>query len=316
MRAAAVHPLLAVPCVVVGERKVRRPVAQRLANGDALGIERIGDAAGDGLGALLVDVPALEMLERRRIHDDQRRVNDGAGVHQRSGQHIAAPLDGAGEDAVQQRDGIAFAAGGEYAGRQPLGADGDRRLEGAMLARKPRQRAGLGEDRVGVVAGVALRHGEQHRAEGARRHEHHLVAGEMRRQHAGDVGLGRRRRRAHDELGPLHRLADVGGDQAQARLMPAPEILDGDDAAGCAMRLDGLAIATPQPHVVAGKREITGRRQRAISTAQYGDPHSLPAPFRLPPLRPATRSLSLKCCTLPMALRGRLSTITYSRGTL
>ena len=155
VRAAAVHPLLAVLRVVVGERKVRGAIAQRLANGDALGIERVGDAARDRLGALLVDVPALEMLERRRIHDDQRRVNDGAGVHQRARQGIPARLDRAGEDAVEERDGIALRGAREDAGRQPLGADGDRHLEGPMLAREPRQRAGLGEDRVGAIAGVA-----------------------------------------------------------------------------------------------------------------------------------------------------------------
>ena len=99
---------------------------------------------------------------------------------------------------------------------------------------------------------------------------------------AGDVGLGRCRRRAHNELGPVHGLTDIVGDEARARLVPTPEVLDGDDAAGRAMRLDGRAVASPQAHVVPGQREITGRRERAIATAQYGDSHPVPAPFPPP----------------------------------
>ena len=45
---------------------MRRAVAERFAHRDALGIERVGDAAHRGLRAFLMDVPALEMLERRR----------------------------------------------------------------------------------------------------------------------------------------------------------------------------------------------------------------------------------------------------------
>ena len=45
VRAAAVHPFLALAGVVVGERKMRRAIAERLAHRDAFGIERIGDAA-------------------------------------------------------------------------------------------------------------------------------------------------------------------------------------------------------------------------------------------------------------------------------
>ena len=99
VRAAAVHPFLAFAGVVVGERKVRRAVAQRLAHRDALAVERIGDAPDRRLRALLVDVPALEMLERPGIHDDQRRMDDRAGIHQRGRERVAAVLDHAGKRA-------------------------------------------------------------------------------------------------------------------------------------------------------------------------------------------------------------------------
>ena len=79
---------------------MRRAVAERLAHRDALGVERVGDAAHGRLRALVVDVPALEMLERRGIHDDQRRMDDRPGVHQRAGQRIAAVLDHAGKRAA------------------------------------------------------------------------------------------------------------------------------------------------------------------------------------------------------------------------
>ena len=100
VRAAAVHPLLAVLGVVVGEREVRRAIAERLAHRDALRVERVGDAAHGGLRALLVDVPALEMLERRGVHGDQRRMDDRPGIHQRAGERIAAVLDHAGKRAA------------------------------------------------------------------------------------------------------------------------------------------------------------------------------------------------------------------------
>src|SRR5262245_63761939 len=72
MRTAAVHPLLALLGVMVGEREMRGAVTQRLAHGDALGIERVGDAADRGLRALLVDIPALEVLERAAVHGNAR----------------------------------------------------------------------------------------------------------------------------------------------------------------------------------------------------------------------------------------------------
>src|SRR5262245_17555301 len=76
MRTAAVHPLLTVLGVMVGEREMWGAVTERLAYGDALGIERVGHAAGRRLRALLVDIPALEMLERAGVHGDEWRMND------------------------------------------------------------------------------------------------------------------------------------------------------------------------------------------------------------------------------------------------
>ena len=58
--------ILALACVVMCQRKVRRAIARALAHRDPFGIERVGDAADRGSCAFLVNVPALEMLDRTR----------------------------------------------------------------------------------------------------------------------------------------------------------------------------------------------------------------------------------------------------------
>ena len=147
---------------------MRRTVAERFAQRDAFAVERVGDAADGRLGALLVDVPALEMLQRPGIHDDQRRMDDRPGIHQRGRERVAAILDHAGKRRPQHRERMVLSGQREDAGRQPLGAHGDRRLERPVLAREPRQRPGLGERDLGAVAGIVRGLGEQQRAERAR----------------------------------------------------------------------------------------------------------------------------------------------------
>ena len=66
----------------------------------------------------------------------------------------ARPITSSAWSRVRQR---------KHADRQPLGADGDRDLERAVLARQPGQRAGLGKAGVGAVAGVVRGLGEDHR---------------------------------------------------------------------------------------------------------------------------------------------------------
>ena len=174
VRAAAVHPLLAFLGIVIGERKMRGAVAERCAHGDALGIERVGDAARRGLGALLVDVPAVEMLQRAGVHSDERWMDDGPGIHQRAGERVAAILDHAGESLRDDGQRVVLARERKHAGGQALGPHGDRDLERPMLARQPRQRPGFRKGHVGRIAGITCSLGEQHRAERCRRQEHHL----------------------------------------------------------------------------------------------------------------------------------------------
>src|SRR5207244_12428042 len=95
VRAAAIHPDLTLGGVMMRQRKMRRAIAQRLAHGNSLGIERVGDAADRGLRAFLVDVPALEMLDRSGVHDNQRRGDGRSGIPQSTGSCISAGLDNA-----------------------------------------------------------------------------------------------------------------------------------------------------------------------------------------------------------------------------
>ncbi len=91
VREVAVHPVRGR--VVVGEREMRRPVAERLARGDPLRIECVVHAADRRLRAFLVDVPSGKMRDGARIHDDERRMDDRAGVHQGRGAVSYTHLD-------------------------------------------------------------------------------------------------------------------------------------------------------------------------------------------------------------------------------
>ena len=312
MRAAAVHPLLAILGVVLHEREMRTAIAEGFANGDALGIERVGDAADRGLRAFLVNVPGFEMLQWPGIHHDQRRMNDRAGIHQRAGQSIAARLDDAGESLVDYLAGVIGQRQRKHAGRQPLGADGDGDLEGPVLARQPRQRAGLGKGDAGVVAGVMGGFGENHRAEGRRRKIHHLAVLEMWRELPRDVGLCEGRRGTQDQFDVKDRFRNVGGHQRELRVVGPLGILDDDARAGGLVCGHGIGVAAPEADLVTRQGEITGRGERSVAAAQNCD-----FQWDSPSIGVAAWScFNLKCCTLPSAVRGSSVTKTMSRGTL
>ncbi len=120
MRAAAIHPLLAFAGVMMRQRKMRTAIAEGLAHRDALGIERVGDAADRGLRTFLVNVPAFEMFDRAGIHHDQRRMNDRPGIHQRARQRVAAGLDHAGKRASDHVERVTWHSSAET--RRPAAA--------------------------------------------------------------------------------------------------------------------------------------------------------------------------------------------------
>lgn len=252
---------------------MRRTEAERLAHGDALAIERISDAAHGRLGALLVNVPVREVLQRRGIHDDERRVDDGTRIHQRARERIAARLDNARKGAADDGERTLAQPQRQYAGRQALGANRDRDLERTVLARKPRQGAGLGERDVSAVADRARGLREHHGAKSARRQKNDLPVGKMRSDYARDIHLCRRRHGADDEFGAAHHLGNVCGDERGPCLVAAAKIFDDDRPARCLVRGDGIAIAPPQPDLVARQDKIPGRGERSVSAAEDCDAH-------------------------------------------
>jgi len=123
----------------------------------------------------------------------------------------------------------------KHANRQPFGTDADSDLERPVLARQPRQGAGLCETRVGAIASVVHSLGENYGAEGGRRQEHRLAVSEMRRDQSRDNGLSEGRGRAQDQLGTADGFGDVGRHQRQLHVVAAIDVLDENARARRAM---------------------------------------------------------------------------------
>ncbi|KAG0926751.1 hypothetical protein G6F31_018277 [Rhizopus arrhizus] len=163
---------------MVGQRKVRRGITQGDADGDAFGVQRVGHAADRGLRAFVVDVPLVEVLQRAGVHHDERRVDDRAGIHQRTGQAVLDGFDGR-IGLPQQRQGFLRQTAGEYARGQAGGVAADHHPV-AVLAGQVGQRAGFRIGDAGRIARVFLGAGEEVAAEGARRQEHDLSIAQQR----------------------------------------------------------------------------------------------------------------------------------------
>src|SRR5258708_34213843 len=83
VRATTIHPLLALGCVMMRQRKVRAAIAKAFTYRDAFGIQRVGDPATRSLRIFPVNVPTLEMLDGAGIHHDQRRMDERGGLQSR-----------------------------------------------------------------------------------------------------------------------------------------------------------------------------------------------------------------------------------------
>ncbi len=209
----------------------------------------------------------------------------------------------------------------EHAGRQPLGADGDGRLEGPVLAGEPRQRAGLGESDL-------RRDCRRPSAALANSTEPKVPGGRNTTWPSARCGASTRAMSAWAVAGAGHTISS-----APRTASPMSAVI----SAGRASCRPRKSLIVMSPPAARAPRSPRGR-------AATGAPRGRPAPDHRPPPtshchRPERRfssavcsvagasalaltvpsaisSLSRKCCTLPMALRGRLSTSTYSRGTL
>ena len=171
-----------------------------------------------------------------------------------------------------------LAAQREHAGRQPLGTDGDRRLERPVLAREPRQRAGLGERGIGAIAGIAQRPWRtctEPNVPGGRNTTCPSVrcgASARAMSCCAVAGAGQRMSSAS-----AHGVGDVVGDRATsfASCRPRKSLTD-DRAAGRVVRFDRRPVAPPQAHLVARERQVARRRERAVAAAEDGDFHADP----------------------------------------
>jgi uncharacterized protein (DUF111 family) len=89
----------------------------------------------------------------------------------------------------------------------------------------------------------------------------------MRRQAVRDIGVRERGRGADDEVGAKNSRADIAGHQGKLNPMAPAKIFYRDPTPLGHVRSDHCGIAPPQPHAMAGAREIRGRRERAVAAA-------------------------------------------------
>src|ERR1700682_3400039 len=134
----------------------------------------------------------------------------------------------------------------------------------------------------------------------------------MRREQPRDILLRKSRGRAQDQLSIADGFGNVCGHRRQLHVVPALGVLEGNARARGPMRRSLSCIAPPQADVMALKRKIACGCEGAITAAEHRDPQGAS------PCAGASSSscLSMKCWTLPKAVRGRSSTKTISRGTL
>ena len=279
---------------------MRRAVAERLAHRDPLGVERVGDAAHGRLRALLVDVPAFEMFERRGVHGDERRMDDRPGIHQRAGERIAAILDHAGKRAADDAERVVLQPQRQHAGRQAFGADRDRHFEWPVLAGEPRQGAGLGERHIGAVAGIVSRPWRKCKSRTCR-------AAGTRPGRRPDAARARARCRAA-------RSRAQGRGSVRHRARPrAMSFVTSESFASCRPR-KSFTVIVPPAALCAFTASSSRRHSRTSWPASAMSPAAANEP--LPPPRTAMRirhdpaRAARKCCTLPIALRGSASTNT------
>ncbi len=175
-----------------------------------------------------MNVPGREVLQRAGVHHDQRWVDDGAGVHQGTGQGIFAALH-AGEDLANHIQGVIGIARRVHASRQAGGAGGDVDDGIAMLAGQPGQGAGFGPADIGLVAGAAHDLAHDEGAKGAWGQKYDLAVCQVRSHDAGNIGLGNGGRRNQYQIGTGDGLANIGADFGNGDFALACFVFQGHD---------------------------------------------------------------------------------------
>src|ERR1700738_635061 len=134
----------------------------------------------------------------------------------------------------------------------------------------------------------------------------------MRRELPCDIALRESRGGAQDQLGIADGFGDVCRHQRQLHGVLAVGVLEEDPGTRRAMRGCRSCIAPPEAHVMALQCKIARGRKRGIAAAKHRDLQSASPCEDFG----ASSCLSMKCWTLPRAVRGKSSTKTISRGTL
>ena len=236
---------------------MRRAVAERLAHGDALEVEPIGDRAHRRLRAFGVDVPALEVLQRRRVHHHQRRVDDRArrsSARPRARRRSRARREGARDHGER----LVGAPRRIDAGRQAHGAHRHAHLARAELSRQLGQGAGLGPHHVGARAAARAMRAmtKLPKVPGGRKTT--WPSSRCGAIAAGDVGLRHRRRRDDDRARRRRAPRRCRPSRRANGTSRLPSLVDEDDRAGFDHRLQGGGVAAPEADLVPCFGEIGG----------------------------------------------------------
>src|SRR5882724_5580454 len=134
----------------------------------------------------------------------------------------------------------------------------------------------------------------------------------MRREQPRNILLRKGRGRAQDQFSIPDGFGDVCSHLRQLHVATAIGVLEHNARAHGPMRRYLSRIASPQADVMALQRKIACGCEGAVAAAKHRD-----LQLASPCARGCSSScLSMKCWTLPNAVRGRSSTKTISRGTL
>ncbi len=165
-----------------------------------------------------MNVPLRKMFQRRRIHDDQRRMDDRPGIHQSRRQNIATGFDGSWEPAWLITAIADHALQRKDAGRQTRRACGDEDFRETVPARTSQGNVPVSAKatpRAVPAAFAALAKIREPKVPGGRKTT-------CPRRRCGAITCARsscagRRHRAEDQCpATLERRGDVAGDVAQS----------------------------------------------------------------------------------------------------
>src|SRR6266576_6162963 len=134
----------------------------------------------------------------------------------------------------------------------------------------------------------------------------------MRREQRCDILLRKGRGRAQNQFGIPDGFGDVCGHLRQLHVVTAIGVLEHNARAHGPMRRYLSRIASPQADVMALQRKIACGCEGAVAAAEHRDLQWVSPCARVG----SSSCLSMKCWTLPKAVRGKSSTKTISRGTL